>query len=319
MSNVKRIKFEAGTTLIHENDISRKLFILKKGRVRVFKKYMGGKITLATLGPGEIFGELSFFDSKPRSASVESITEVETECIDGAILDEDIASLPKWVHLVFRSVASRFRDIDQKMAILQSLNSFQRKTLSNDAVGSTIYSELLRMMKILKMILNDKGNSQTKEFYTKELVDTLGESYISYKNFLRVLFEYDFIDHDIYENQKVYCFKEENLDEFENFLKKSFKSDSCVVLTNYALNLMRTIISFLDLSENVDNEMLRLPQKSIEISPEDKELNFAYNQLKKRKIIYPKTEGTFIRPKEFFAYFKFFSIIKSFDHTIIYE
>src|SRR5690606_6609310 len=98
--------------LIRENDISRKLFILRKGKVRVYKNYLGGKITLAILGAGEIFGELSFFDSKPRSASVEAITDITIDCIDGEHLNNEIQALPDWVHLIFQSVATRFREVD---------------------------------------------------------------------------------------------------------------------------------------------------------------------------------------------------------------
>ena len=49
------------------------MYILKKGRVRVFKTYLGKKLTLGVLGAGEVFGELSFFDGKERIASVEAL------------------------------------------------------------------------------------------------------------------------------------------------------------------------------------------------------------------------------------------------------
>jgi CRP-like cAMP-binding protein len=70
------------------------MFVIKKGKVRVYKDYMGKKITLAILGTGEIFGELSFFDAKPRSATVEAISPLEVFIVDGKEAKEQMSSLP---------------------------------------------------------------------------------------------------------------------------------------------------------------------------------------------------------------------------------
>ena len=54
------VHFESGELLIKEGKEERTMYILKKGRVRVFKTYLGKRLTLGVLGPGEVFGELSF-------------------------------------------------------------------------------------------------------------------------------------------------------------------------------------------------------------------------------------------------------------------
>lgn len=220
MDDLKRLQLKAGKILIKENDMTRKLFILRKGKVRVFKQYMGGKITLAILTPGEIFGELSFFDSKPRSASVEAVTDIIVDCIDGEELNSEIESLPGWVHLIFQSVSARFREIDQKMAVLQSLSNFQRKTLTTDSVGNTIYTDLLRMIKILKMIIHDKKEHLKKDQLAKELEQTVGSTHISTKAFLSILLDYDFVSHSAYQDHFIYKVYEDKVDLFEKFLKE---------------------------------------------------------------------------------------------------
>ena len=143
MDKIKELVIESGNLLISENDISRKLYILKKGKVRVFKKYKGGKIVLAILGPGEIFGELSFFDSKPRSASVEAITDIVVECIDGEDIELDIEALPSWLKLVFNVISTRFRVVDQQVALLKSSSEYESKDVSKASVANTIYSDIL--------------------------------------------------------------------------------------------------------------------------------------------------------------------------------
>ena len=123
---------KAGTVLVTEHEVSRKMFIIREGKARVFKNYLGQRVTLAILGAGEIFGELSFLDAEPRSASVEALTELKLSVIDGEQASAQIQSLPPWVMPIFRSVFHRFREADQKITVLQSMNEYQKKTFKND-------------------------------------------------------------------------------------------------------------------------------------------------------------------------------------------
>jgi CRP-like cAMP-binding protein len=68
--------FPAGTRVFHEGDSSDACYIVSAGSFRVTREHSDGRaITLATLGPGEIFGELAMLDGDKRSASAESITD----------------------------------------------------------------------------------------------------------------------------------------------------------------------------------------------------------------------------------------------------
>jgi CRP/FNR family transcriptional regulator, cyclic AMP receptor protein len=70
--------FPAGTRVFHEGDNSDACYIVKLGTFRVTREHSDGRaITLATLGPGEIFGELAMLDGDKRSASAEALTDGE--------------------------------------------------------------------------------------------------------------------------------------------------------------------------------------------------------------------------------------------------
>ena len=70
--------FPAGTRVFHEGDDSDACYIVKEGSFRVTREHSDGRaITLATLGSGEIFGELAMLDGDKRSASAEALTEGE--------------------------------------------------------------------------------------------------------------------------------------------------------------------------------------------------------------------------------------------------
>jgi CRP/FNR family transcriptional regulator len=70
--------FPAGTRVFHEGDNSDACYIVREGSFRVTREHTDGRaITLATLGPGEIFGELAMLDGDKRSASAEALTDGE--------------------------------------------------------------------------------------------------------------------------------------------------------------------------------------------------------------------------------------------------
>ncbi|MGO9819098.1 MAG: Crp/Fnr family transcriptional regulator [Solirubrobacteraceae bacterium] len=70
--------FHTGEFVFREGDQSDTCYVVRTGRVRAVREHSDGRsITLATFGPGEIFGELAIFDDERRSATVETLEETE--------------------------------------------------------------------------------------------------------------------------------------------------------------------------------------------------------------------------------------------------
>ena len=74
-------KYAAGEVIIKEGGDAVGCFIVASGEVEVVKGLDSPdqKEVLATLGPGDFFGEMAIIDDAPRSATVRAIKE--TECI----------------------------------------------------------------------------------------------------------------------------------------------------------------------------------------------------------------------------------------------
>lgn len=62
--------FEPEAVIIQEGDPHTGIFVVHKGHVRVEKDSAGFPLELSRLGPGEIFGEMSFVEGAAASASV---------------------------------------------------------------------------------------------------------------------------------------------------------------------------------------------------------------------------------------------------------
>lgn len=62
--------FQKGEVIFEDGATGAEMFIVHSGKVRLLKKATGGEgKTLALLGPGEFFGEMSLIDGSPRSTS----------------------------------------------------------------------------------------------------------------------------------------------------------------------------------------------------------------------------------------------------------
>jgi extracellular factor (EF) 3-hydroxypalmitic acid methyl ester biosynthesis protein len=97
--------YPAGTTLLEEGIRRRALFIVREGIVRVEQAHQGYPITLAHLGPGEVFGEMGFIEDAPASAAVVAEDDVMVDRIEDAALESLIASMPGFAIRFYQSLA----------------------------------------------------------------------------------------------------------------------------------------------------------------------------------------------------------------------
>jgi CRP/FNR family cyclic AMP-dependent transcriptional regulator len=68
------VHVDAGAVIFHEGDAARSLYVLTSGSLEVVKRCERDGATatvhLGVVHPGECFGEMSFIDMQPRSATV---------------------------------------------------------------------------------------------------------------------------------------------------------------------------------------------------------------------------------------------------------
>ena len=76
--HVHPLHFRAGETVVREGDSPDRFYIIKHGDVTVTRRDETGRdAVLATLGPGQFFGEMGLLADMPRTASVHATTDLE--------------------------------------------------------------------------------------------------------------------------------------------------------------------------------------------------------------------------------------------------
>ena len=62
--------YQPGEYIMRQGDTGVGAFIVRSGKVEVLQERDGKEVMLATLGPGDVVGEMALLDEFPRSASV---------------------------------------------------------------------------------------------------------------------------------------------------------------------------------------------------------------------------------------------------------
>jgi CRP-like cAMP-binding protein len=94
--HLRRRRFRRGETIFHQGDPGDALHIVSSGAVKiVLPSLEGEEAIIATLRPGDFFGELALLDGAPRSATAVALEATETWTLPRAeflaMLDQDKA------------------------------------------------------------------------------------------------------------------------------------------------------------------------------------------------------------------------------------
>jgi len=111
--------FKQGEYVFQEGDMPRAMYLIQKGVISVRKAKGTGEIELAQLKQGEVLGELSFFDRKPRSASAVAVVQTDLLEIDFESLDKIYSQVPEYLQSIIANVVHRLRKANDTIKKLQ--------------------------------------------------------------------------------------------------------------------------------------------------------------------------------------------------------
>lgn len=73
-----------GTVLFREGESGDRMYVIKSGRVRIFKRVFDTEVAVEELGPGEFCGELALVNKQPRAVSAIVVREATVIQIEAA-------------------------------------------------------------------------------------------------------------------------------------------------------------------------------------------------------------------------------------------
>ena len=108
-------KFQSGEPIFREGEKGDRLFVLLAGDVNIVKHGTEGETVLATMHPGDVFGEMAIVDAEPRSADAVPVSDAMLIEVHDQVLNnlEDVLALKlfrKFAILVTKKLREFTRD-----------------------------------------------------------------------------------------------------------------------------------------------------------------------------------------------------------------
>lgn len=119
--------YRRNTIIIEQGDDASTLFLLIKGRVKVFLVGDDGReMVFGERGPGSYIGELALLAGGKRSASVQTLEDSDFLVLTRDSFDQIVTSQPSIALALLRDLAKRTCDLSDEMGALALLDVYGR-------------------------------------------------------------------------------------------------------------------------------------------------------------------------------------------------
>lgn len=121
MSISSKAVWKAGEDVFFEGDPGKCMYIICAGKISIWRKSAGKRLSLASLSVGESFGEMALVDGGKRSAGAKALEETLALCISFDRLHE----APAAASILFRNIA---KALAERLTIANNVIVFQSQT-----------------------------------------------------------------------------------------------------------------------------------------------------------------------------------------------
>src|SRR6266851_5083599 len=116
----------AGAVLFREGDRGEKMYVIRAGKVNIWKRISENDLTLAVLGPGEFFGEMALLEGLPRSAGATVVEDAMLIEVEAAAFEMLVRKNSEIAVRLMRRLSSRLREADRQIQALMSRSGAAR-------------------------------------------------------------------------------------------------------------------------------------------------------------------------------------------------
>jgi CRP-like cAMP-binding protein len=110
--------FAAGTVLFREGDPGFDMFVIHSGRVQLTRRLRQQEAVIATLPPGEFFGEMAIVNNRPRSATATVLEDSTLIVIDQRTFEAMIRGNAEIAVRIIKKLAGRLDQANAQVEVL---------------------------------------------------------------------------------------------------------------------------------------------------------------------------------------------------------
>lgn len=112
------ITYNPSAIVIAEGEFGDSAFLILRGSAEVIVGEGKKTKTVATLGEGEVFGEMCILEPGVRSATVKAVSELECVVTSYEEFTESMETNPAQAALYMKTIVTRLRQMNQMMAAM---------------------------------------------------------------------------------------------------------------------------------------------------------------------------------------------------------
>ena len=116
---VDEIDVPEGRVLIRQGEPGRECFVIAEGKAKATVRGSGS----ASLGPGDVVGEMSLLDQGPRSATVTARTDMHLLVLTSRSFSALITQVPLVARRIMATLAGRVREAEARRPLAPHLRS----------------------------------------------------------------------------------------------------------------------------------------------------------------------------------------------------
>ena len=115
MIQFERKTYPENATVFREGDIAYCAYLLKSGRVEISTIRDGRRVSLTTVHPNQLFGELALIDGEPRSASATTLDPCEVIVVKPEDFERHLNGLDEFMKYWVDYLTERVRDLSKRV------------------------------------------------------------------------------------------------------------------------------------------------------------------------------------------------------------
>jgi CRP/FNR family cyclic AMP-dependent transcriptional regulator len=119
-------RYPGGSILFFEGDEAHDVLVVRSGELKVAHTVEGHEVVLDVLTGGDVLGELSAIDGRPRSATATALTPAEVTSIPVGAFMVFLAEHPAVGLVLLRCVAGRLREASRRQVEYGALDALGR-------------------------------------------------------------------------------------------------------------------------------------------------------------------------------------------------
>lgn len=109
LSQLKRKNLRAGTTIFREHEAPDFAYFIESGKAELSASDGQQEVSLTTMGPGDLLGEMAIVDNSTRTATAVALEDMVVIPISREMIQEKLNNSDPIAHLLLRVVVGRYR------------------------------------------------------------------------------------------------------------------------------------------------------------------------------------------------------------------